>query len=475
MPDPKSLSPNLLAENEETNLRLERTMAAIDWDALASLARSLLGATSSQWGDQLSGGYNVVRFLHLNNANHTIVVARVPYRPDDGCTGEYFKALAPQISSEVAIMQYLTAHTSIPVPHIIHYCIEADGGGVGSPYTLMSKVDGVPLSSVWDDMEDAKREIVLRMVVDILLELACHRFEKIGTIFQREADDATKQEWYVASMVSSPHDTSVAKATSSRTFTSAVDYWLANANANLQSICDTNFGNENKIYEYAHAWFMRSIIPALYDSSLDAAGFPICPGDFHSQNIMIVDSDTSPRITAVIDWEFSGPQPTSSFAQYPLFIVDHPLWEDDNPLRQRNVRDQATFNAFMREAEMKKDPMGGLPISRAFANCQGVYLFEQALQYPSMFSVLYPQLFAYVYGEDRYFSADYYGALMENGILRKEAQQFEKETEVWKEASKTLGDELVSRRMSREDFGTIVRKNAERFLEGGLVLEWLAT
>jgi hypothetical protein len=39
------------------------------------------------------------------------------------------------------------------------------------------------------------------------------------------------------------------------------------------------------------------------------------------------------------------------------------MWEDDDPLRERNVRDQATFNVFMREAEMKKDPMGDLPLS----------------------------------------------------------------------------------------------------------------
>ena len=190
---------------------------------------------------------------------------------------------------------------------------------------------------------------------------------------------------------------------------------------------------------------------------------------------MIVDSDTSPRIVAVIDWEFSGPYPTSSFAQYPLFVVDHPLWEDDNPLRQRNVHDQATFILLMREAEMKKDSMGGLPLSRAFANCQGVYLFEQALQYPGMFSALYPQLFAHVYGEERGFSADYYWALIENGMLRKEAQQFVKETEVWKEAFETLGEVLVSRNMSREEFGTVVRKYMEQFSEGGPVGEWLTT
>jgi aminoglycoside phosphotransferase (APT) family kinase protein len=86
------------------------------------------------------------------------------------------------MSSEVVIMRYLTAHTSIPVPRVIHYCIDADSGGVGSPYMILAKVDGVPLSSVWDDMGDAKREIVLREIVDILLELASHRFDKIGTI-----------------------------------------------------------------------------------------------------------------------------------------------------------------------------------------------------------------------------------------------------------------------------------------------------
>jgi hypothetical protein len=99
----------------------------------------------------------------------------------------------------------------------------------------------------------------------------------------------------------------------------------------------------------------------------------------------------------------------------------------------------------MREAETKKDLEGGLPLSHAFANCQGVYLFEQTLQYPEMFLALYPQLFVYVYGEERDFSTGYYWALMENGILWKKAWQFNKETGVWKEAFETLGEELVLR------------------------------
>ena len=46
----------------------------------------------------------------------------------------------------------------------------------------MTKVDGMALSSIWDDMKDSKREIVQRQVVIILLELASHRFDKIGML-----------------------------------------------------------------------------------------------------------------------------------------------------------------------------------------------------------------------------------------------------------------------------------------------------
>ena len=188
---------------------------------------------------------------------------------------------------------------------------------------------------------------------------------------------------------------------------------------------------------------------------------------------MIVDADTSPRISGVLDWDSSCPYPTSSFAQYPLFIVDHPFWDNDNPLRPRNVRDQATFNALIREAEMQKDPQGGLPLSRAFANCRGVYLFEQSMPDQVMFSEFYPQLFAHVFGEEEIFSVHYYLAL-ESGILRKEAEQFEKESEVWKEALNALGDGLVSKEMRREDFIVVVRKHIDRFPEEGLVREWFA-
>jgi hypothetical protein len=135
------------------------------------------------------------------------------------------------------------------------------------------------------------------------------------------------------------------------------------------------------------------LIPSLFDPSVDAHGCPLSPGDFHSPNIMITDVDANPRITAVIDWEYSGPEFGTDFAQYPLFIVDHPAWNEDNPLRKRNIQDQNTFDEIILEAERNRNPVRGLPLSRLISNSYGIYLFQQAIYFPYTYSVTYPQLF----------------------------------------------------------------------------------
>jgi hypothetical protein len=70
--------------------------------------------------------------------------------------------------------------------------------------------------------------------------------------------------------------------------------------------------------------------------------------------MMVTDIKSNPRVTAVIDWGFSATVATSTFAQYPLFIVDHPVCDDSHPLRPRNIQGQASFDKIMHEAELNK-------------------------------------------------------------------------------------------------------------------------
>ena len=71
----------------------------------------------------------------------------------------------------------------IPVPNVYRY--SSAEGDVHLPYILMSKVEGVQVSSVWGDVDDDKRRIILRQVFDILLELWSHRFDKDGVLCKR--------------------------------------------------------------------------------------------------------------------------------------------------------------------------------------------------------------------------------------------------------------------------------------------------
>jgi hypothetical protein len=143
-----------------------------------------------------------------------------------------------------------------------------------------------------------------------------------------------------------------------------------------------------------------------------------------------------PRITAIIDWESSATSSTITFAQYPLFIVDHPAWDDEGPLRERKLLSMISYlkqgTTWIQQAASR---------FHAFANRYGVYLFQQCMQDPLACTVLYDGFFAHAYGKEMEFSADYYGALLD----KKGREQLEAETEVRREAVETLGEELIRR------------------------------
>ncbi|KAF8964239.1 hypothetical protein BDZ97DRAFT_1660637 [Flammula alnicola] len=474
-----TLSPSASSIPSDIDPRVQITFDIVNWDALSSLACKLHQVNLSHWGDQISGGYNLVRFLHLHDSQDTTIIARVPLRSEDGMSTEHDSAVSKRIASEVATMEYVDSYTNIPVPHVYHHSAHAEGD-VRSPYILMSKVEGVPLSSVWNDMDDDKRRVILRQVIDILLELWSHRFDKKGALFKRAGGGEGKDAWCIesTSVYEDPNNTGSRHRLLTTSYSHAADYcWASSsyANANLHDICDADFGSRTKPYSHSQAWFMRSLIPSLFDPSVDSHGCPLCPGDFHSQNIMITDVDTHPRITAIIDWEFSGPDFATSFAQYPLFIVDHPFWDEDHPLRKRNIQDQATFDELILEAERIRNPVGGLLLSRLISNSYGIYLFQQAMEFPSMYSSVYPLLFTHVFGEDENFSTDYYWALMENGILKKDKERFDEESKAWLEARKVLGDDEVSKNLKIGEFKDLVSKHLDRFDDEGSVREWLAS
>ena len=459
---------------DEHEACIQATIDSVDWEALAEVGRHHYQAASAVWGEQICGGYNVVRFLHLDDDKGTTIVARIPIHPIGGLVeSEGTQALSRRIQSEVASMEYVLEKTSIAVPRVVAYSAELSGGGVGSPYLLITMIEGSPLSSLWDDMSDVQRDAVLKQVVDILLQLSDLRFNSIGALMKDKDSN-----YYISPLKSilsdEAPDPRVSSGFPNRTFSSGLDYWTAYANAALERTDEENFGQESKTYGYCMTWIQRSLFPAVINSSLDVSGFPLVHGDFHSQNIMIVDGDTSlPVVSGIIDWELTSTDATSVFAQYPLFIVDHPAWPDDHPLKLRNVRDQEVFRRLVAEAEVNAHS-SHVRLANSYATCRGVYCLTQCIQSPIWDGIL-RDMFEHFFGKDvdetEDFAVEYYQALM-RGILKAEADRFDEEMAVLKEAKVVLGEHEVPIGATRQAMRAFLAEQQVMFPNDSVVRRW---
>jgi len=64
---------------------------------------------------------------------------------------------------------------------------------------------------------------------------------------------------------------------------------------------------------------------------------------------------------------------------------------------------------------------------------------------------------------------------MENGILKKDNERFDREKRAWLEAQQILGDDLIGQNLKLSEFKDLVSKHLDRFDNGGSVCEWLET
>ncbi|KAF7969602.1 hypothetical protein HWV62_26839 [Athelia sp. TMB] len=91
--------------------------------------------------------------------------------------------------SEVATLAYLAAHTSLPVPRVLHYDANPYNR-LGGEYILMSKAPGIPLSRVYYALPHEKLVGLLRNVAALVVPLFAHRFSHLGSLYMPEPEAA---------------------------------------------------------------------------------------------------------------------------------------------------------------------------------------------------------------------------------------------------------------------------------------------
>lgn len=148
----------------------------------------------------LTGAYNVAVVIDFRGGGSTLIRFPKPGRvmfPEE------------KVRNEVAVMRYIQAHTSIPVPFILHWGTkEQSPCGLG-PFIIMEYVNhdcdisdalntpGIPYEDrpILDPtIDEGKLRKLYGQMADVLLQLSMLSFPKIGSLNQEDDEDT----WAVA-------------------------------------------------------------------------------------------------------------------------------------------------------------------------------------------------------------------------------------------------------------------------------------
>ncbi|PPJ50234.1 hypothetical protein CBER1_07207 [Cercospora berteroae] len=145
-------------------------------DELCSLASRIGSKSAIREIEKLEGGFS--KALLLKKTDGSELVAKLP-----------FKIAGPShytTASEVAVLQYVSQHTEVPVPKVLAWNSDASNA-IGSEYVIMEKAPGVQLNKIWADMPDYDHFVLIKNLCALESQLAAIEFPAHGSLYLRES------------------------------------------------------------------------------------------------------------------------------------------------------------------------------------------------------------------------------------------------------------------------------------------------
>ncbi|KAF4450461.1 phosphotransferase family protein [Fusarium austroafricanum] len=265
----------------------------------------------------VKGGYNVIYRLEYRDGSS--VIMRIP-----------IKTVVPfpdkKVRYEAAVMRYIAANTTIPVPHVYHYATGAENPiGIG-PFIIMDYIDHhhnmsrelldptrpIDKRPVLDpQISEEKLESLYGQMANILLHLSALKFPRIGSLV--EHDDSV---FFI-------HTNAPPGILPSQAYGSSAEWYSALADMHMaQSTFQHNDAVEDEDDardKYTARQLFRNLVTEgrlMPDLSNSEGGFRLFSEDFRPANVLV---DKNLRVVGVIDWEFA-------YAAPPEFSFDPPWW-----------------------------------------------------------------------------------------------------------------------------------------------------
>lgn len=211
--------------------------------------------------------------------------------------------------SELATIEYVRNHTSIPVPQI-YFVNHNENHVVGAPFVLMERLEGQPLCNIWAGLTLEHKKSVIEQLAHVLGQLAELQFDSIGSL---------KADGTLGPLLSI---TEPGNAMDETSFRSTIDYFCA-------FLREDNAARTSAAREHYRAIQeeLRSFMGENAGNPTLNAPYRLIHNDLDSQNILVTQEDKTlpPKISGIIDWDWSYTGPLYYLCEYPHDICD---WDD---------------------------------------------------------------------------------------------------------------------------------------------------
>ncbi|PIG79138.1 hypothetical protein AARAC_007728 [Aspergillus arachidicola] len=296
--------------------------AEFNVDALCSIVSSLPSVSSPiSKIDKMEGGFNKVMLMTAENGKE--VVAKMP-----------FPRIVPMeysTASEVAFLNYVSAHTAVPVPNVIAWSSDASNP-IGSEYILMEKARGRQLKCgvTWTSYNASS---LFKNLARLQGQLASLEFLGYGNLYMRHSAPqpsgesiTVNDEYCLGPAYNESWFPQCENGNHSGPWTNLTDLGLALAGRSLTHIQTStflprgpHFGSKDEHSRILEA--AMKIIPKLAKHPIvkPYSRPALWHRDLHLGNLYVCDQDPT-DIVSIIDWQFLSVMPAFMQVQWPRFL-----------------------------------------------------------------------------------------------------------------------------------------------------------
>lgn len=218
--------------------------------------------------------------------------------------------------SEVATIDFLRANTSVPVPKVLAYsnCCEE----FGFHWMIQERVEGVVLSSIWEELSQADKAYYGEQVLAITLQMFDYQFstggsfihgKDLGAYPQAKGKPVTmKQPQEQQQQLLESDENGIVLTGLIETGVTAPVHSTSAFVADFIRNCFIAMRHDPCFKDFVPPieQFCTEVLPTLESQSIP---FAVLHGDLGPHNIMC--EPITKKITAVLDWEWSGLYPYS--------------------------------------------------------------------------------------------------------------------------------------------------------------------